>query len=494
MIGSVRSGPSRPPGALGGVAGSAASSRMRPLLLLTLVLGAFLGMVDATVVAVALDPLGRHFGVSLAAAQEVLAVYLVTVTAALPTLGRLGDRFGRRGSYAAGFAVFGVGSVLAALAPSFGVLLAGRALQAVGGGLLTAGSLALIAQHAPRGRTGRSVALLVITQAVAGLLGPPLGGLLVAGFGWQAVFWAGLPFAVAGVVLAATVLPPSRRGKSVSIDAPGAIALALLLLGLGAGVSALGGPLPGGITAGEAFAVAALSLLVLLVVEPRARHPLVDRALFRGGSFAGGSLATFLSTGTLMSTFALLPFWLENAHRASPTLAGVAFLPIGIGIAVTSRRGGRGGDTGATRRVTAMGMVVAAIGMGLASAAALTRFWPLLSLGLFVLGCGNGLFSAPNTSAAMRSAPRSALGSASGFLSAARNAGVIVGLGVTGATYTALSRHAGLTGADRAASLVFGAAGLLCLLVAVITFRTYSFAGQGEGAPARPAQAPGASA
>ncbi|MFN2452070.1 MAG: MFS transporter [Candidatus Dormibacteria bacterium] len=463
--------------------------RMPRVLVLTLVLGAFLGMVDATVVAVALDPLGRHFGVSLAASQEVLAVYLVTVTAALPTLGRLGDRFGRRGSYGAGFAVFGLGSVVAAVAPSFAVLLVGRAAQAVGGGLLTAGSLALIAQHAPRGRTGRSVALLVVTQAVAGLLGPPLGGLLVAGFGWQAVFWAGVPFALAGVALASTVLPPSGRGARVGIDAPGAIALGVLLLGLGAGVSALGGPLPGGITAAEALGVAGVALLALLLVEPRARHPLVDRALFGSGRFAAASLATFLSTGTLMSTFALLPFWLEDAHAASPTLAGIAFLPIGIGIGATSRRGGRRGDAGSTGRVTTTGMLVAAAGMGLAAVSALTRLWPLLAVGLLVLGCGNGLFSAPNTAAAMRSAPRAALGSASGFLSTARNAGVIVGLGITGAVYTVLSRHADAGGADRAAALLFAAAGVLCLVVGMIAARTYRGADTMRVTPERPAEA-----
>src|SRR6202035_4351996 len=120
---------------------------------------------------VALDPMVRHFGVPLSAGQEVLSIYLVAVTATLPTLGRLGDRFGRR---------------RVDLAPSFGILLAARTVQAIGGGVLTAGSLSLIAQHAPRGRTGRSVAVLVVTQALAGLAGPPLGGLLVALGGWQA--------------------------------------------------------------------------------------------------------------------------------------------------------------------------------------------------------------------------------------------------------------------------------------------------------------------
>ena len=105
-------------------------------------LGAFVGMVDATIVAVALDPITRHFGIPLASGQEVIALYLVIVTATVPTIGRLADRFGRRKAYMAGFVCFGLGSLVAAVAPSFGLLLAGRVVQAVGGGMLMAGSLA----------------------------------------------------------------------------------------------------------------------------------------------------------------------------------------------------------------------------------------------------------------------------------------------------------------------------------------------------------------
>src|SRR5580700_8518352 len=181
-------------------------------------LGAFVGMLDATIVAVALAPITRHFALPLASGQEVIAIYLVVVMATLPTIGRLSDRFGRRRAYIGGFVLFGIGSVVAATAPSFALLLIGRMVQAVGGGVLMAGSLALIAEHVPRRRTGRSVAVMVTTQAIAGLIGPPLGGVLVAIGGWQAVFWAGLPLAVTA---ASTCRAPccSRRSSSVSAQA-----------------------------------------------------------------------------------------------------------------------------------------------------------------------------------------------------------------------------------------------------------------------------------
>ena len=441
-----------------------------------LVLGSFVGMVDATIVAVALDPLTRHFHVSLAAGQAVLGVYLVTVTATLPLLGRLADRFGRRRAYVAGFVVFALGSAGAALAPGFEWLMAFRALQACGGGMLTAGSLALMAQHAPRESTGRSIALLVITQAMAGLVGPPLGGALTAAWGWQAVFWASVVAAVVGIVLVWRAVPaaaPHPQDDVPGVDLAGAVGIAALLLGLGTGIGSLGA---GGGTARSTavwFAVAVMGGLILAVSQPRVRHPLLDPRLLRPGRFAAASAASFLSTGTLMSCFALLPYWLEDAHHAGAALAGAAFLPIGVGIGITSRTGGRLGDRGHTREATTAGMTLAASGLVLASLGARTDVWAVLLVGLFVLGMGNGLFSSPNTAAAIMVAPRSALGSASGFLSTARNAGVVAGLGITGAAYSAIAHNATRGSADRAAEIIFGFAALICFGVAALAARTY---------------------
>jgi len=445
----------------------------RRMLVLALVLGSFVGMVDATIVAVALDPLTRHFHVALAAGQAVLGVYLVTVTATLPLLGRLADRYGRRRAYVAGFVVFAAGSVGAALAPGFEWLMVARAVQACGGGMLTAGSLALMAQHAPQESTGRSIALLVITQAVAGLVGPPLGGALTALWGWQAVFWASAAVAGIGLLTVWRAVPVSVRvADAPGVDLAGAVGLAALLLGAGTGIGSLG---VSGTRASSLvwFGVALAGALVLLVGEPRARHPLLDPRLLRRGRFASASVASFLSTGTLMSCFALLPFWLEDAHHASAALAGAAFLPIGIGIGATSRTGGRLGDLGRTREVTMAGMTLAASGLLFASLGARTDVWPLLVFGLLVLGMGNGLFSSPNTAAAIIVAPRSALASASGFLSTARNAGVIAGLGITGAVYSAMAHNAPAASADRAAELLFGAGAVICFGVAVLAARTY---------------------
>jgi len=449
----------------------------RRLLVFALVLGSFVGMVDATIVAVALDPLTQHFHVSLAAGQAVLGVYLVTVTATLPLLGRLADRYGRRRAYVSGFVVFAVGSVAAALAPGFEWLMVARAVQACGGGMLTAGSLALMAQYAPHESTGRSIAVLVITQAMAGLIGPPLGGALTAVWGWQAVFWGSALVAVAGVLIVWRAIP-ARGGAhddahAHGVDLVGAVGIAALLLGVGTGIGSLA---PGGGTVRSAsvwFAVALVGLVVLLVAEPRVAHPLLDPRLLRPGRFASASLASFLSTGTLMSCFALLPFWLEDAHHASAALAGAAFLPIGIGIGVTSRTGGHLGDKGHTREATTAGMTLAASGLVLAALAARTDLWPLLLAGLLVLGMGNGLFSSPNTAAAIVVAPRSALGSASGFLSTARNAGVVAGLGITGAVYSAMAHNQPVSSADRAAEILFGAAAIVCFGVAALAARTY---------------------
>jgi EmrB/QacA subfamily drug resistance transporter len=432
-------------------------------------LGAFVGMLDATIVAVALDPITKHFSLPLASGQEVIAIYLVVVMATLPTIGRLSDRFGRRKAYIGGFVLFGLGSVVAAIAPSFAILLVGRMVQAVGGGVLMAGSLALIAEHVPRRKTGRSVAVMVTTQAIAGLIGPPLGGVLVAIGGWQAVFWAGLPLAVVGIVLTVTAVPASTAHRDSSIDIPGAVLLSAIFLGVGAGISSLAAPVFGQIPAVAWFSVAWIAFLLLVPAEMIARRPLVDRRLFRQSRFMSATVATLLSTGTLMSCFAILPFWLEQAHGVTPVVAGLAFLPIGIGVGATSRAGGRLGDASRTGIVTTAGMGTAALGFILAAFATHHVVWPLLLVGLFLVGCGNGFFSSPNTSAAIRLAPRDALGSAAALLSAARNAGVITGLGITGALNTA----AGTANADGAAGTIFWGAAVICLVVAAIAALTY---------------------
>ena len=251
------------------------------------------------------------------------------------------------------------------------------------------------------------------------------------------------------------------------LDVAGSILTATLLLGVGAGIashrrarwSATAGP--------EVwFSVAWVSLLLLVPTELIARRPVIDGRLLRNPRFAAATMATLLSTGTLMSCFALLPFWLEQAHGTAPIVAGLAFVPIAVGIGVTSRRGGRLSDAGRTRRDhRRRDGPGAPLGFACAAVAAHLDAWWLLLAGLLVLGLGNGFFSSPNTSAAIRVAPRDALGSAAAFLSTARNAGVIIGLAVTGAVYTS-TVHGGSRCADAVATGIFAAAAAVCLLVA----------------------------
>jgi len=311
--------------------------------------------------------------------------------------------------------------------------------------------------------------VMVTTQAVAGLIGPPLGGLLVALGGWQAVFWAGLPLGLLGIVLTLTAVPSSVTHRDGGIDIPGAVLLSTIFLGVGAGISSLAAPAFGRIPAIAWFSVAWIALLLLVPAELIASKPVVDRRLFRQPRFVSAMVATLLSTGTLMSCFAILPFWLEEAHGVAPVIAGLAFLPIGVGVGATSRAGGRMGDARRTRLVTTAGMGLAALGFSLAGLATHGVSWPLLLTGLFMIGCGNGLFSSPNTAAAMGLSPRDTLGGAAALLSAARNAGVITGLGITGAIYTA----AGSSKADAATASIFGAAAVICVVVAAIAAVTY---------------------
>jgi MFS family permease len=278
--------------------------------------------------------------------------------------------------------------------------------------------------------------------------------------------------AALGVLITLRAVPRSTPGgRAARLDVAGALGLAALLFGLGAGVASIPAPALGDWPAGRWLLVATAGGLVLTVAELRGSAPIIDRRWLRG-RFGAATLATLLSTGSLMSCFALLPFWLENAHGASAAVAGAAFLPIGIGIALTSRRGGRLGDAGHTATTTAAGMLLSAFGFLITALAAAAYVPVLLPVGLLVLGCGNGLFSPANTAAALATAPRSALGGAAGFLSTARNAGVILGLGITGAAYTAAIRGGHHRG-DLAAGALFAGTAVICAAVALLAHRTY---------------------
>lgn len=452
--------------------------------------GSSLAMLDMTVVNVALERIGRDLGAGFGSLQWIVNGYALALAALILLGGALGDRFGRRRVFLIGVVWFALASALCGLAPNAATLVAARALQGVGGALLTPGSLALIAASFDPADRSRAVGAWSGLGGVAGAFGPFLGGALVD-WSWRAVFLVNIPVALIVVVITLKHVPESGDPDAVpGIDLPGAV---LAVVGLGTlswsltawGETAAGesGPRPV-VVAGGVLAVAALVGFVL--VERRSAHPLVPLSLFGDRVFRAANLVTLLIYGGLGVFFFLLVLHLQTVAGFSPTAAGSALLPLTVLMLLLSARAGALSDRLGAWVMLTVGPLLAAAGFLLTlrigpGASYLTDVLPAT----VALGLGLSITVAPLTATVLAAADDHQAGAASGVNNAlARTAGllavaVIPGLaGLGGDDYTDPVAFAG--GFHRSmlisAGLMVGAALLSALLV------------RPAGRPARPAR------
>ncbi|MFE9771360.1 MFS transporter [Streptomyces sp. NPDC005931] len=394
-------------------------------ILLTTVLGSSMVLLDSTVVNVALPRVGRALDADLAALQWTVNAYLVTLAGLILLGGALGDRFGRRRVFVLGVLWFAVASLLCGLAPNAGVLIAARALQGVGGALLTPGSLALIqATFHPEDR-GRAVGLWSGFGGIGAAVGPFLGGWLVDGPGWRWVFLLNVPLAALCVLAAVRHVPESASGRAhgrfdVLGAALGAVALALLTYALieAGGDSPVVAPTA---VAGVAAAVA------FVHVERRRPDPMMPPDIFASRQFTAVNLVTLCVYAAFGGFFFLAALQLQVVVGYSALGAGAALLPTTALMLLLSARSGELGDRIGPRVPLTVGPLLCAAGMLL-----MLRVGPGASYAadvlpaLLVLGLGMVTLVAPLTATVLASVDTARAGLASGINNAAARAAGLV--------------------------------------------------------------------
>ncbi len=390
------------------------------------ILGSALAGIDATVVNVALPAIGDSLDASFTALQWVLTSYALTLAAFILLGGVLGDRFGRRRVFVVGVVWFAVASLLCGLAPTAEVLVAARALQGVGGALLTPGSLALLQASFAGEDRGRAIGAWSGLGGVATAAGPFLGGWLVDVVSWRWVFLVNLPLAVVVVWLAARHVPESRDPAAGGrVDIAGALLGATALACLTYALIALGDGGPDVVTA----VVGAAGLLAaggFVVAERRAAHPMLPLAAFRNASFSAANAVTFVVYGGFGAIFFLLVVQLQVVAGFSALAAGTAMLPITVLMLLLSSRSGAVAARIGPRLQMSLGPVVCAGGVLL-----MLRVGPGADyLGdvlpaVLVFGAGLTIMVSPLTATALAAAPPEHAGLASGVNNAvARTAGL----------------------------------------------------------------------
>jgi EmrB/QacA subfamily drug resistance transporter len=394
-------------------------------------IGAFMGQLDASIAQLVLPELRRGFHEPVRAVAWVSIAYLLVVTAMLPIVGRLSDILGRKLLYCYGFLVFVVGSGLCGLAPNLDALIGARVLQALGGTLMMANSVAIIVATVGPDRRGRALGVQSAAQAVGLSAGPALGGFLISVLGWRWVFWLNVPVGLIGAGIAFIVLPRTERAWSPGrFDLIGAIllvpALALLLLALNqVARSPIGSPLLLG-----PIAVGLALLTGFGYRQLRAPSPLIDPALFRNAVFVAGNIAGLLSYGVLFGAFFVMPFVLERVYGDSPLTAGVRLTAIPVALALAAPISGALYDRVGARLLKgagALSLFASSLLLAYVLDTGASRLALLTGL-LALLGAGQGLFTAPNNSEVMGAAAVGATGQAAGLLQMMRTFGMSLGI------------------------------------------------------------------
>jgi EmrB/QacA subfamily drug resistance transporter len=410
------------------------SLRDRRWTLAAAILGSSMAFLDATVVNVALPVIQRELRMTVDLAQWVVEAYALLLSSLVLVGGALGDRYGRSRIFTTGVAVFALASAACGLAPDARFLIAARALQGAGAALLVPGSLSLISAANTAKERGAAIGTWSAFSAITGAIGPVAGGWVVAHGSWRWLFFFNVPIAV--IVAGMTVLRVDETRDENAADRTDWLGAALATAGLGFIVFGLidSARVPGRARLAAFLMAGALSLVGFLVVEARARSPMVPLSLFRSRTFAGTNLLTLLLYAALGATMFFLPFDLIQVQGYTPLEAGASLLPFVVLIAAMSPFAGAASARFGARAPLVAGPLVASTGFALlalpgSGGSYVTTFFP----GVVVLGVGMGITVAPLTTALMGSVEVRHAGVASGINNAvARAAGLlaIAALGV----------------------------------------------------------------
>ena len=364
-----------------------------------------LATVNSGTLIIALPDLERSLHTSLLQLVWVILVYMIASTVLVLTAGRLSDLFGRKHAYVLGFLLFSAASLGAGFSGSGTQLILWRIVQGVGGAFLFANAAALVTDAFPKKELGLAMGTNTMVAAVGLVIGPVLGGALVA-ISWHWVFWFNVPFGLLGSAWAYLVLHEmSGRDGERGLDLLGTSSFVVGLTGLvlalsKGGLSGWSGPLVVG-----GFIAAAVLLPLFVVIERHGRSPMLDLALFRNKLFAAASAAAFINGLSRFALMFLFVFYFQGPQGQSPIIAGLELAPLAIGMLVSSPLAGIAADRYGSRGLAAMGMVVSAAALaGMTMLQAHSSYvWSAIWLAL--VGVGSGMFNSPNTAAMMGVVP-----------------------------------------------------------------------------------------
>ena len=447
--------------------------------LASLSLSMLLSSIGTSIANVSLPTLAQAFTASFQEVQWVVLAYLLAITTLIVSVGRLGDLIGRRRLLLAGIFGFTVASVLCGVAPTLWLLIAARAVQGLGAAIMMALTMAFVGEVVPKTKTGSAMGLLGTMSAVGTALGPSLGGVLIAGFSWRAIFLINVPLGILTFFLAYRYLPVD--GNESKTDRARFDHLGTLLLALSLAAYALA------MTTGRShFGLLNIALLLTAVVgvslfvyaESSAESPLIRFEMFRDLSLSASLATSALVSTVMMATLVVGPFYLSGALRLDAALVGLVMSAGPLVVALTSAPAGRIADRFGAQCMTIVGLIGVAGGAFILSMLPATLGIPGYIGPIVVITVGYALFQTANNTAVMTNISPDQRGVISGLLNLSRNLGLITGASVMGAVFALASATSDITTAHpeavaRGMRITFAVAAMLIVVALSIAVGTY---------------------
>jgi EmrB/QacA subfamily drug resistance transporter len=425
----------------GGLEGQAVAMEKKWWTLIVVCAATFMLLLDVTIVIVALPTIQSGLHASFSDVQWVVDAYALTLASVLLTAGSLADRYGRRFLFTIGLIVFTLGSLLCGVAQSPAMLILSRSAQGIGGAILFATSLALLAQTFSGRERGVAFGVWGAVTGVAVGLGPVLGGVLTTGIGWRSIFLVNLPVGVAALVITRLKVGESKTPNAARPDWAGFATLTAGLVSLVYGL----------IRAGEiawsdtgviiCLVLAVVFLGSFVVVERRADNPLFDLSLFRIPSFSGGLAAAFAMNGSLYAMLLYLVLYLQDDLGYSALGTGLRLLIMSGVTLVTATIAGRLSSRVPVRWLIGPGLLLVGIALLLMTGLNGASSWTHLIPGFIVAGAGSGMVNPPLASTAVGVVTPQRSGMASGVNTTFRQIGIATGIAVYGTIFASSLHH-----------------------------------------------------
>jgi EmrB/QacA subfamily drug resistance transporter len=410
-----------------------------------------LSSLGTSIANVGLPALAQAFNASFQEVQWIVLAYLLAITTLIVSVGRLGDITGRRRLLLAGIFLFTVASVMCGVAPTLWLLIAARAAQGIGAATMMALTMAFVGETVPKAKTGSAMGLLGTMSAIGTALGPSLGGVLIAGFSWRAIFLVTVPLGVLTFLLAHRYLPLDRRpvdrrgpktGRA-GFDTMGTLLLALTLaayaLAMTIGRGSFG-PLNMALLLGAGFGVG-----LFVVTEARAASPLIRLAMFCNPVLSASLAMSALVSTVMMATLVVGPFYLSGTLGLDAALVGLVLSVGPLVVALTGVPAGRIADRFGTQRMTIVGLIGIAAGSFILSMMPATSGIPGYIVPIVVITVGYALFQTANNTAVMADIRPDQRGVISGMLNLSRNLGLVTGASAMGAVFALASATTDIT-------------------------------------------------